>query len=88
MAVTVAVAVAVLLLLLLLLLVVVVVVVAAVVVVVVVVVVVGAPAPYQPCWLIFSLPELWEGGRGRGGYLRINRPQPVPSTAPTKQDHW
>ena len=49
-----------------LLMVVVVVVVAAAVVVVVIV---GAPAPYQLCWLIVSLPELWEGGRVRGEIL-------------------
>ena len=28
----------------------------------------GAPPPYQLCWLIFPLPELWgEGGGGGGG---------------------
>ena len=36
--------------------------------VVVVVVVVGAPPPYQLCWLILPLPELWgEGGGGGQG---------------------
>ena len=34
--------------------------------VVVVVVVVGAPPPYQLCWLICPLPELWGGGGRRG----------------------
>ena len=49
------------------LVVVVVVVVIVVVIVVVVVVVAGAP-PYQLCWLIFPLPELWgEGGGGGEG---------------------
>ena len=37
-----------------------------VVVVVVVVVVGGAPPPYQLCWLIFPLPELWGEGGGGG----------------------
>ena len=45
-----------------------------VVVVVVVVVVVGAP-PYQLCWLIFPLPELWgEGGGGGRGRIIAYKP--------------
>ena len=38
-----------------------------VVVIVIIIVVVDAQPPYQLCWSIFPLPELWgEGGRGGG----------------------